>query len=430
MVAEVAFQPSIAEGVRRCPFLSSIELPTAFFESADAGQVSSSGRDACLHGSSAAKFSSLDEFRRAYRTFHGKDGVVPLSRPERPVCPAAFASMSMSAFSGMPDPIGWGGEVLDSLKKRTSGGDVHRARPHTNQGCPASKCLSRATGGGSAVDASVTSAAGGPCGDLPLHASGAYGASAHATSLPMSALAAEALRPGTNSSSITASPLQGKSSDPVETEPSHGAKTDGLRLATSAHFPSTATSVPLIVQDVPFMESRCPVAIMGRQLQRMVPTLPSLTDLFPGLRHMKCPPAIMAVRAAVAKLPPVRYLRPKSTHLKILAIGGVSFLANVPLGNLRKGYRKFSPEWFVAVHASIPFIVLLRKAVIMPKWAIAFTISAAILGQALGARLHLAPGCPLSNQPEWQLAAMGAGTAVAKFLGTLGKALPAAAVLA
>ena len=36
----------------------------------------------------------------------------------------------------------------------------------------------------------------------------------------------------------------------------------------------------------------------------------------------------------------------------------------------------------------IPFIAMLRKAVVMPKWAIAYTVGAAVLGQVMGARLE------------------------------------------
>ncbi len=40
------------------------------------------------------------------------------------------------------------------------------------------------------------------------------------------------------------------------------------------------------------------------------------------------------------------------------------------------------------VHATIPFIAMLRKAVVMPKWAIAYTVASAVLGQIMGARLE------------------------------------------
>lgn len=66
----------------------------------------------------------------------------------------------------------------------------------------------------------------------------------------------------------------------------------------------------------------------------------------------------------------------------------VAALLNMPFGAAREHTHKFSPQWFLAVHATIPLIAPLRKAVLMPRWAIAFTIASAIIGQAAGARLE------------------------------------------
>ena len=70
--------------------------------------------------------------------------------------------------------------------------------------------------------------------------------------------------------------------------------------------------------------------------------------------------------------------------------GVVSALLNVPFGAMREHTAKFSPEWFLAVHATIPLIAPLRKAVLMPRWAIALTLLSAIAGQQAGARLERA----------------------------------------
>lgn len=35
---------------------------------------------------------------------------------------------------------------------------------------------------------------------------------------------------------------------------------------------------------------------------------------------------------------------------------------------------QFTRQWFLAVHAAIPFVAMLRKAVLMPKWAILLTL--------------------------------------------------------
>ncbi|KAG0498740.1 hypothetical protein HPP92_003431 [Vanilla planifolia] len=70
----------------------------------------------------------------------------------------------------------------------------------------------------------------------------------------------------------------------------------------------------------------------------------------------------------------------------MLAIALLGMAANVPLGIWREHTKKFSPQWFVAVHSAVPFVAMLRKSVLMPKTAMAFTIAASILGQTIGAR--------------------------------------------
>lgn len=102
-------------------------------------------------------------------------------------------------------------------------------------------------------------------------------------------------------------------------------------------------------------------------------------------QHLKCPSAIVVARAAVAKTAAVRQLRPQPLFYKMAAVGALAALINMPFGVWREHTTKFSPAWFAAVHAPIPFIAIFRKAVIMPKWAMLLTFSAAIAGQAIGA---------------------------------------------
>ncbi len=45
-----------------------------------------------------------------------------------------------------------------------------------------------------------------------------------------------------------------------------------------------------------------------------------------------------------------------------LELAGMVLLLNLPLGYLRAGLKKFSVPWFVAVHAAIPLVALLRLA--------------------------------------------------------------------
>lgn len=103
---------------------------------------------------------------------------------------------------------------------------------------------------------------------------------------------------------------------------------------------------------------------------------------------LECPPAIVAARAALSRTPPVRALRPKPLPLRYAAVAGLAGAINLPCGTARAHTRKFSPQWVLAVHASVPFIAMLRKALLMPPSAVLVTIAAAILGQAVGARVE------------------------------------------
>lgn len=101
-----------------------------------------------------------------------------------------------------------------------------------------------------------------------------------------------------------------------------------------------------------------------------------------------CPPAIVAARAALARTAPVKQLRPQALPVKLVAVAAVVAGINIPCGAVREHFEKFSVGWFVAVHATIPFVAMLRKAVIMPKYAILATIAAAVMGQVVGSRLE------------------------------------------
>ena len=64
------------------------------------------------------------------------------------------------------------------------------------------------------------------------------------------------------------------------------------------------------------------------------------------------------------------------------------FFVNLPFGYWREGTVKFSPAWFVAVHAAVPLIILLRFALGLDwRWAaLPFTVAAYFAGQTIGAR--------------------------------------------
>ncbi|KAL9230502.1 hypothetical protein vseg_005842 [Gypsophila vaccaria] len=129
----------------------------------------------------------------------------------------------------------------------------------------------------------------------------------------------------------------------------------------------------------------CPIAKSYRAVSGVMPLVAKVLQPPPGVQ-LKCPAAIVAARAAISRTAFAKNLRPQPLPRKILVIGLLGMAVNVPLGIWREHTKKFSPAWFAAVHAAVPFIGMLRKCVLMPKAAMAFTIGASILGQVIGSR--------------------------------------------
>ncbi|GAA0183193.1 hypothetical protein LIER_30654 [Lithospermum erythrorhizon] len=129
----------------------------------------------------------------------------------------------------------------------------------------------------------------------------------------------------------------------------------------------------------------CPIAKSYRAVGKVLPLVAKIVQPPPG-KMLKCPSVIVAARAALSRTTFAKSLRPQPLPSKVLVIGALGMAANVPLGIWREHTEKFSPSWFVAVHAAVPFIAMLRKSILMPKSAMAFTIAASILGQVIGSR--------------------------------------------
>uniref|UniRef100_A0A2P2ILI4 Uncharacterized protein MANES_10G044300 n=1 Tax=Rhizophora mucronata TaxID=61149 RepID=A0A2P2ILI4_RHIMU len=129
----------------------------------------------------------------------------------------------------------------------------------------------------------------------------------------------------------------------------------------------------------------CPIAKSYRAVSKVLPLVANVFRPPPGMK-LKCPPAVVAARAAIARTAFAKNLRPQPLPAKVLVIGMLGMAANVPLGIWREHTEKFSPSWFAAVHAAVPFIAMIRKSVLMPKSAMAFTIAASVLGQVIGSR--------------------------------------------
>ena len=71
--------------------------------------------------------------------------------------------------------------------------------------------------------------------------------------------------------------------------------------------------------------------------------------------------------------------------LQILLVSVICLLVNIPMGRMRERCRKFSWQWIVWIHASIPLIIALRIWLKLHPVAIPINIAAAILGQVIGA---------------------------------------------
>jgi len=79
---------------------------------------------------------------------------------------------------------------------------------------------------------------------------------------------------------------------------------------------------------------------------------------------------------------------------RLLAVAAATLVLNLPFGFWRAGVRKFSPAWFLAVHATVPLIVGMRLAAGL-GWRLAtfpVLIAAFFGGQFIGGRIRASRG--------------------------------------
>ena len=74
----------------------------------------------------------------------------------------------------------------------------------------------------------------------------------------------------------------------------------------------------------------------------------------------------------------------------LLLVAGAILALNLPFGYWRAGVRKFSPQWFVAVHAPVPLAIGLRFAVGLGFRLVTLPLFVAAFfgGQFLGGRIR------------------------------------------
>ena len=81
-----------------------------------------------------------------------------------------------------------------------------------------------------------------------------------------------------------------------------------------------------------------------------------------------------------------------SIYVRVMILVASAFAMNLPLGYLREVCRKFSFKWFLYIHLSIPFIILIRIGMGISYWYIPFSIGSAVAGQIAGSRYRRAKG--------------------------------------
>jgi hypothetical protein len=82
----------------------------------------------------------------------------------------------------------------------------------------------------------------------------------------------------------------------------------------------------------------------------------------------------------------------------------ITFAINLPFGYWRGGVKKFSPAWFVAIHAPVPMVIALRFILGLPfRWgALPFFVVAYFGGQFVGNRLRLSRETVVEPNPGSQ----------------------------
>eukprot|EP00243_Klebsormidium_subtile_P002569 TRINITY_DN15182_c0_g1_i1.p1 TRINITY_DN15182_c0_g1~~TRINITY_DN15182_c0_g1_i1.p1 ORF type:complete len:490 (-),score=65.32 TRINITY_DN15182_c0_g1_i1:260-1729(-) len=355
----------ISMGVQACPFLRSIAKDTSL-DLAKGSSGSSAPKDRAQGQCPAQRgpiFCDEPNFESTFRLFHGSGGVVPLAR-----------------FSEQPEKSEAPAKARDQACPRTQASDNLGTAQHPLAASAATISIS-AFGGGA---------------PNPFSWDGFMAArSKHTQPELRKASRPEPAKSSRHSEASTGGRDFGAKSDTLKsrTEMGNGPKPQQAKArakpAKATAAPEAPTQQHVLGEPVDAKEwlstSNCPIAKMHRVIMELAP---AATELFRHPQNIKftCPAPIIAARVALSKTPPIRQLRPQPLEWKLLAVGGSTLLVNVPLGMWREHVEKFSPEWFVAVHAAVPFVAMLRKAVLIPKHAMVLTILAAILGQVIGSR--------------------------------------------
>lgn len=77
------------------------------------------------------------------------------------------------------------------------------------------------------------------------------------------------------------------------------------------------------------------------------------------------------------------------THLELETLAVLLAIAmNLPFGAYRATVRKFSWQWFLAIHLPIPFVIVMRLSFGLGWWFVPLMVASAVTGQVLGSWLY------------------------------------------
>jgi hypothetical protein len=76
--------------------------------------------------------------------------------------------------------------------------------------------------------------------------------------------------------------------------------------------------------------------------------------------------------------------------MKIAFVAFLVFILNIPFGYWRSKVRKFSPQWFFAIHLPVPFVILIRiySDIGFQLYTYPILVGAFFLGQYLGGKIN------------------------------------------
>lgn len=74
--------------------------------------------------------------------------------------------------------------------------------------------------------------------------------------------------------------------------------------------------------------------------------------------------------------------------LYVLSIAVLCVVLNIPFGIWRARTRKFSIQWWLAIHLPVPAIIVARIVSQVSPWWIPLFIACAVIGQIIGGRIN------------------------------------------